>query len=99
MTTVVVVDPTLKRSTPPLFALQEGVGLLVGRTVQSDAYRAVMRIALLLVLLVASVHADPESIEQRVKRQVDRYRAAAGLPEVELDPALGKGCMEHAEYL
>jgi uncharacterized protein YkwD len=75
------------------------VGLLVGTTVKSDAYRAVMRIALLLVLLVASVHADPESIEQRVKRQVDRYRAAAGLPEVELDPTLGKGCMEHAEYL
>lgn len=58
-----------------------------------------MRIALPLVLLVASVHADPEPLEQRVKRSVDHYRAVAGLPAVELDPALGKGCMEHAEYL
>jgi uncharacterized protein YkwD len=41
----------------------------------------------------------PELPELRVKRLVDRYRAAAGLPPVTLDPKLSKGCMEHAEYM
>ncbi len=35
----------------------------------------------------------------RVKRLVDRYRAAAGLPGVTLDATLSKGCMEHARYM
>jgi uncharacterized protein YkwD len=40
-----------------------------------------------------------EAPEIRVKRIVDRYRAAAGLPAVALDAKLSKGCMEHAEYM
>lgn len=39
------------------------------------------------------------TIEQRVNRLVDRYRAAVGLPAVTLDAKLSKGCMEHAEYM
>jgi uncharacterized protein YkwD len=39
------------------------------------------------------------TVEQRVKRRVDLYRAAAGLPPVPLDAALSKGCMEHANYM
>ena len=41
----------------------------------------------------------PVAIEQRVKRLVDRYRAAAGLPPVVLDAKLSRSCMEHAEYM
>jgi uncharacterized protein YkwD len=41
----------------------------------------------------------PQLPEVRVKQLVDRYRAAAGLPPVTLDPKLSKGCMEHAEYM
>lgn len=43
--------------------------------------------------------ASPDLPEVRVKKLVDRYRAAAGLPPVALDPRLSKGCMEHAEYM
>jgi uncharacterized protein YkwD len=32
-------------------------------------------------------------------QQVNEYRKAAGLPAVELDPALSKGCEAHAAYL
>ncbi len=42
---------------------------------------------------------QPSSPELRVKQIVDRYRAAAKLPPVILDPVLSKGCMEHAEYM
>ncbi len=41
----------------------------------------------------------PATPEIKVKNLVDRYRAAAGLPPVALDPVLSKGCMEHAEYM
>jgi len=40
-----------------------------------------------------------DSVELRVKRRVDRYRAAAGLAPVILDAKLSKGCMEHANYM
>jgi len=40
---------------------------------------------------------EPQGL--RVKRLVDRYRAAVGLPPVTLDPKLSKECMEHAEYM
>jgi uncharacterized protein YkwD len=43
--------------------------------------------------------AAEETPEIRIKRLVDRYRAAAGLPAVTLDARLSKGCMEHAEYM
>jgi uncharacterized protein YkwD len=50
-------------------------------------------------------YAEPDSrraandLELRVKRLVDRYRAAVGLPSVPLDAKLSKACMEHAEYM
>ncbi|MEO8700325.1 MAG: CAP domain-containing protein [Kofleriaceae bacterium] len=47
----------------------------------------------------AAPEAVRRSIELRVKRLVDRYRAAVGLPEVMLDAKLSKGCSEHAEYM
>ena len=40
---------------------------------------------------------DP--VELRVKRLVDGYRAAVGLPAVRLDAKLSKSCMEHAQYM
>jgi uncharacterized protein YkwD len=40
-----------------------------------------------------------EAVELRVKRRVDLYRAAVGLPPVTLDATLSKGCMEHANYM
>jgi uncharacterized protein YkwD len=40
-----------------------------------------------------------DTVELRVKRRVDRYRAAVGLPPVMLDATLSKGCMEHANYM
>ena len=40
-----------------------------------------------------------DTIELRVKRRVDRYRAAVGLSPVTLDAKLSKGCMEHANYM
>ena len=46
-----------------------------------------------------SRRAANETVELRVKRLVDRYRAAVGLPAVTLDAKLSKGCMEHAEYM
>jgi hypothetical protein len=59
--------------------------------------------AVLPILLIASstvVQSQPtDRPEHRVKRLVDRYRAAVGLPAVELDAKLSKGCMEHAEYM
>jgi uncharacterized protein YkwD len=47
----------------------------------------------------ASRRAANEAIELRVKRRVDLYRAAVGLPAVTLDAKLSKGCMEHARYM
>jgi hypothetical protein len=61
-----------------------------------------LRIAVPIVLIAWSVAAEPEKPEKPehlVKRLVDRHRAAVGLPAVELDPKLGQGCMEHAEYM
>ena len=46
-----------------------------------------------------SRRAANESVELRVKRRVDRYRAAVGLAPVTLDAKLSKGCMEHANYM
>ena len=40
-----------------------------------------------------------ETVDLRVKRLVDRYRATVGLPAVALDTKLSKGCMEHARYM
>jgi uncharacterized protein YkwD len=40
-----------------------------------------------------------ESVELRVKKRVDRYRALVGLPVATLDAQLSRGCMEHAEYM
>ena len=40
-----------------------------------------------------------DTIELRVKRRVDLYREAVGLPPVTLDATLSKGCMEHANYM
>jgi len=40
-----------------------------------------------------------DTIELRVKRLVDRYRAEVGLSPVTLDAKLSKGCMEHANYM
>jgi hypothetical protein len=56
------------------------------------------RVLVVLVMLggVARAGASPE---QGVLTRVNAYRAAAGLPAVVLDPALSKGCMEHAQYM
>src|SRR5215213_1433104 len=43
--------------------------------------------------------ASNDAPELRVKRLVERYRAAVGLPAVTLDAKLSKGCMEHAIYM
>ncbi len=40
-----------------------------------------------------------DTVELRVKRLVDRYRAAVGLSAVTLDAKLSKGCMAHAQYM
>ena len=40
-----------------------------------------------------------DTVELRVKRLVDRYRAQVGLSGVTLDAKLSKGCMEHANYM
>ena len=40
-----------------------------------------------------------DTVELRVKRLVDRYRATVGLSAVTLDAKLSKGCMEHANYM
>ncbi len=51
------------------------------------------RSALLLVVSVSSgAFADPAA-------SINRYRAAAGLPEVKVDAKLSAGCARHAEYL
>jgi uncharacterized protein YkwD len=47
----------------------------------------------------SSRRAANESVELRVKRRVDLYREAVGLPPVMLDATLSKGCMEHARYM
>jgi uncharacterized protein YkwD len=43
--------------------------------------------------------ATNDTVEMRVKRLVDRYRAQVGLLPVTLDAKLSKGCMEHARYM
>ncbi len=54
----------------------------------------------LLVLALATrvAFAAPTPEVQAVER-VNEYRAAAGLAPVRADPALSKGCMEHAQYM
>jgi uncharacterized protein YkwD len=42
---------------------------------------------------------DLSTPEGRLVARVNRYRVAAGVPRVSLDPALAKGCREHAEYM
>src|SRR5262245_51631707 len=74
--------------------------------------RSLPVVALISCVAVSAAHAaasvDPytdrgraatDSIELRVKRLVDRYRAQVGLLPVTLDAKLSKGCMEHAEYM
>ncbi len=51
-----------------------------------------------LVLLVARLAVAAPPDEQALDH-VNAYRAAAGLAAVRLDPALSKGCMEHAKYM
>jgi uncharacterized protein YkwD len=46
-----------------------------------------------------SGRAANDAVELRVKRLVDRYRAAVGLPPVALDAKLSKDCKAHAEYM
>ena len=46
-----------------------------------------------------SRRAANDTVELRVKRLVDRYRAAVGLSAATLDAKLSKGCMEHAQYM
>jgi Cysteine-rich secretory protein family len=61
-----------------------------------------LRVALPVLVIACSAAAEPakpDAPELRVKRLVDRYRAAVGLPVVDLDAKLSKGCMEHAEYM
>src|SRR4051812_47306649 len=55
-----------------------------------------MRAALLVALVSSTALASPES---DALARVNAYRAAAGLSAVKLDPALSKGCMEHARYM
>ena len=72
--------------------------------------RSLLVAALVSCVAIAAAHAaasiDPyprraakDTLELRVKRLVDRYRAAAGLSPVTLDAKLSKGCMEHANYM
>jgi uncharacterized protein YkwD len=71
--------------------------------------RSFLIVAFVSCVAVTAAHAaasiDPhsrrtnETVELRVKRLVDRYRAQVGLPEVALDAKLSKGCMEHARYM
>jgi hypothetical protein len=46
-----------------------------------------------------SRRAGNDAVEMRVKRLVDRYRIAVGLPTVVLDAKLSKDCRGHAEYM
>ena len=48
---------------------------------------------------VDSRRAANDAVELRVKRLVDRYRTAVGLPPVALDVKLSKDCRAHAEYM
>ncbi len=43
--------------------------------------------------------ADPVRMAAEVLTRVNAYRRAAGLPQVELDPSLSKGCAAHAGYI
>ena len=72
--------------------------------------RSILVVAFVSCIAVAAAHAaasidrNPrraanETVELRVKRLVDRYRAQVGLPAVTLDAKLSKGCMEHARYM
>lgn len=55
-----------------------------------------LAVAMVLVATTASADVAPD---QQALEVVNRYRAAAGLGAVQLDPKLSKGCMEHAEYM
>ncbi len=65
--------------------------------------RSLLVVALVsCVALAACGSIDPkanDTVELRVKRLVDHYRAQVGLPAVTLDAKLSKGCMEHARYM
>lgn len=43
--------------------------------------------------------AAPPTPEQQVLALVNHYRAIAGVPAVQVDAALSRGCMEHAAYM
>jgi uncharacterized protein YkwD len=64
-----------------------------------DAAHAAVSIAPYTDPKTNSRRSGNESVELRVKRRVDLYRAAVGLPPVTLDATLSKGCMEHANYM
>lgn len=53
----------------------------------------------IVILLAASFAAAAPRPETEALARVNAYRAAAGLPAVKLDPAMSKGCMEHAQYM
>jgi uncharacterized protein YkwD len=51
------------------------------------------------VLVLVTRVAAAETPEEQALGHVNAYRAAAGLAAVRLDPALSKGCMQHAKYM
>lgn len=55
--------------------------------------------ALCLLFALASTTSALADPATDVKDAVNRIRAVAGLHDVEVDPALGAGCMKHTEYL
>jgi hypothetical protein len=59
----------------------------------------VLILALLATLVGVAVADGPPRPEEQVLRQVNAYRAAAGLPPVILDAKLSRGCAEHARYM
>ncbi len=66
-----------------------------------------MRAMFLVLVFAATAAADvpkpappaPPTPEQQVLALVNHYRAVAGVPAVQLDAALSRGCMEHADYM
>lgn len=67
-----------------------------GRTSYSQGMSRSWIVALVLLVTGVAAAAPPD---QEALDHVNAYRAAAGLAAVRLDPALSKGCMEHAKYM
>ena len=66
------------------------------RTSYSPGMAPTWIVALLGLVTRVAVAAPPE---EQALDHVNAYRAAAGLSAVRIDPALSKGCMEHAKYM